>query len=822
MRISNLWSLDPKSWIQYFPEDSVPVPQPTCTVPTHGVPPVVHRFHDLFLLEQIPVNLPMIPSQQQELFGRLRNTCSPCPSERCPRPWEERGLRWGIFVVYEQAWYWKGTSLGELIESISLTPQEELEIQIFTWDRTKLSRDLETTDLVDKKSEISLTTHDSSHVLNRMEKERQWQFSANVGFEKGVTVGVDVEAGESVRNMSEKRREQKQELTSKTAQQVRSERKVKISTVREMGIEERRRRLLKNPNPTRSVTHNFYETLSHYQVDIAPVEVRLVVAIPNELPEITPCWIVCNEGILREHLLDETQEPGFEAARRLAVEAIQDPVAAAAQQLRDVFYSQPGAPVHEGDPVPQPEPSPEPHRGPSAAELAGATAAALLLGPLGVLLMPSLHAEAEVPTTAPPSFWEIARFLDAVAQTPSLAGLVKALEMLKDWYTPWEEDGQNRVYQITPEMDGALALATGAVIYETQEIPQMPAGGDETAQQAAQEAWLAWKSEKQQALQTRHENQALFDGLKCHIEENLLHYMRSIWLVEDPGVRRSYLSNRLTSSIGNEFDSLIEEPLLGFHLNCSVFAVKLTADEEEELFRVFHHTDQTLDGLSLQALHTFVGRVNTLGQDLKNRVGEHFNRVADRRFRADARRILNNAVSDGVKYVLTCEKPDQLLTPGLLTDVMTHANRKVSEALTRVHQDQAWENYYLNESEKRGKADTEACADILGSLTVDTSAEDTILEELTGVGRWVVTATETNPEFKTIMVSLPDGGYHCEPVVGDCSGAEKLRERELEAEVRLRELEVDRRKQRLESGNLEPEPPVPTLNVTVIKADDSG
>ncbi len=815
MRFSTPWSSKPSSWEDFVPNPSFPKPgmSSPCQAPVHGTPPVVHRFHDLFLLQESPVGI--FPKDLPPNFiGRKQNPCTPCPETYCKRPWEmkvhEDGLRWGIFVVFEQAWYWEGTSLGELIESISLTPQEELEIQIFTWDRTKLSRDFESTDLVDKKSEISLTTHDSSHVINRMEKEKQWEFGANVGFEYGVTVGAQLSAGESTRDATERRRERKQELTSKTAQQVRSERKVKISTLREVGTEERTRRLLKNLNPTRSVTYNFYETLSHYRVDIAPVELRLVVAIPNELPKITPCWIVCHEGILRKYLLDETQEVGFEAARKLAVGVAPDPVSEAAKQLRQAFWNQPGAPRSESDPEPQPECKLVPRKRPSSVETAAGTVALIMtLGPLAFLFGPFVQpAEVETPILKPPSFWEIARFLDAVAQTPSLAGLTKAVKMLEQWYTPWTDSEQNCAYSMTPEMDGALALATGAMVYETQELPAIPEGEDETAKEAAKEAWLAWKSEKEQLLQTQRENQASFDGLKCHIENNLLYYMRYIWLSEDPGVRRRYLSQRLGDSEMTVLDSLIEEPLLGFHLNCSVFAVKLTLQEEEKLLEAFR-SGQTPQGFSLKSTNDFADQIKIYGSELKEIVGNHFQQLVDRRFQADGSRILNQVVAEGVQHVLTCEKPGNTLTPELLPQVLTQASNRLQEAIDPNQK----ESNYLNEDEKQRKAAMEQQADALASTEVIADEQNAVIGEFVSVGQWASENATLPSNLKSIMVSLPDGGYHCEPVVGNCSGAEDLRRRELEAEIALRELEVERRKKRLEADSLEPEPPMPTLNI---------
>jgi hypothetical protein len=594
---------------------------------------------------------------------------------------------------------------------------------------------------------------------------------------------------------------------------------VKISTVRETGTEERTRRLLKNSNPTRSVTYNFYETLSHYKVDIAPVELQLVVAIPNELPEITPCWVVCHEGILRKHLLDETQETGFEGARQLIQPQKYNFLAEAARRLYEAFIAQP----QRTDVTPERQLFLE-----REARLRDD-------GPLASTEMPTAwEYQDQLETTLssileeyPPSkgstFLYTREFLALVRDQPTVAGLKQALWLIRGWLLEKKtSSSRSFFYPVTPELETAIGFAcavlttntggarfgpgpyptpgmTGGMYPETEEVEPLP---EQTPRSLVDE------SQEREAQEARAAAKAPFDALKCHIEENILYYMRYIWLAEDPGVRRRYLSQRLGDSGMKVLDSLIEEPLLGFHLNCSVFAVKLTLQEEEQLLDAFS-SGQAPANFTLKSTQEFASQVRTYGNELKEIVGNHYQQLVDRRFQADGSRILNQIIAQAVQHVLTCEKPGNTLTPELLPQVLVQADTRLKTAIDLTQR----ESNYLNEDEKQQKAAMLMQADALAGTKVIAEEQNAVIKQLVSVGQWAVEHATPRENINPMMVSLPDGGYHCEPVVGNCSGVEELRKRELEAEVALRELEVERRKKRLEANNLEPEPPMPTLNI---------
>lgn len=850
MPFSTPWSPDTESWQAYVPAVSTPGLDPACARPSPGRPPVVHHFHQLILLPRGPFDLPPAPpTNYRNLLAAPAPAASwaatpppptvvvaggPCPA------WTESRLRWGLFVAYEQAWQWQGTSLGELIESISLAPREELEIQVFTWDRTKTSRDLETTDLVDQKSETSLTMHSSAQVLRRMQEEIHWDFGVNVGYSAGITAGVELGVGQSSSDVTERRREQTQDLTSRTARQVRSERRVAISTVRETGIEERRTRKLVNRNPTRTVTYNFYETLSHYRVEIAPVETSWVVAIPNSLPAVTPAWVACHEGILREHLLDLGQSPGFDAARRLARQFPSDPIREAVARLHHAFVSQPMGVISPPRPwragPERPEPVPlcitEATEEPPILEKIGRALAAIFTGGMTELVYGVVELAGGEPAPAEGerySYHFIENFLGGVIQTPSVPGLLAAMKLVADWYKPYQSGRTRCLYRVSAEVEAALGFAYSVLVQGTGEFPpelSLPEDATDESKKAAREAWLEWKRERQAVIDQLVADQMAFEALRCHISDYILHYMRPIWLSEDPGQRFARLSRELLGGIGDAplIARLIEQPLLGFHLNCSVFPIRLGRELERAL------RDALEKGAALPRLpnpegaETFVHMLSIQAKGLRSRVTDHFARIADQRFQREGRRILDTAIRDAVRNVLTCKRPQEpddagpSLTPAMLPEVITIAQERIHAILKTASKGPL---LYLTDEENvlRGKAEDHL--DGLAEMTIDAEATAENLDQLLATATLAGRVTRER-DFKPIMVTLPDGGYYCEPVLGQCSAAEDLRGRAIEAETASSEAftrqavsEAERRERRLAEGNLEGEEPVPTVRVVL-------
>ncbi|MBN2193997.1 MAG: hypothetical protein JW751_14375 [Polyangiaceae bacterium] len=867
MRFATPWSSTPEHWSGYVPAPVEPGIDPPCGRLVRGVPPSVQRYYDLVLLPEAPVAIPERPNPAELSF--LAAACRECrtapppsgapppsvvivtPPSEPPWPWVLKKPVWGLYLLYEQAWFWEGSSLGELIESISLTPEEELEIEVFSWDRTKLGSDLETTDLVDKRGETSLTSHDSAQVTKRLEHERQWEFGANVGFSSGVTAGIDFNFSDGTSDFLERRREQRQERTSRAAQQMRSERKLHIATARESGVEEKRRRKLKNANPTRTVTYNFYETCSHHRVEIALAESRWIVGLPNELPVITPEWVACHAGILAQSLLDETHHAGLQAAQRLARRYPPDRIGRATQLLHREFNGQrkrlwpnPPGTLPSSEPRPWPEWDSAPPEPQPVIRNVGRFFAALFTAGLSELaFLGDQPTDPPADGEEPPSYAFIASYLEGAVQSPSITGLIGAMRLVTRWYTPWAYRGGYSAYPMSSAAEGALGFAHSVVVQTIGEFPDLsaeaPVSDDTTAatpsENAVRQAWLEGKEKQQALLDAIVTDEAAFRAFSCHVSENILHYMRPIWLAEDPGQRRGRLAAALLhgSPDGTILAGLIEEPLLGFHLNCSVFAIRLGTRLEAALRERLLSSTWSSEPLPVpDGLQVLAARLRETSGEMRKAVEHQFGEIAQERTCANARQILFDCVDEAVEHHLSCHSkrrlgtrgsPPRRLHIGDLPGIMRHATTQLDEM---VESHSAHFELALSETEIALRARLLERLDTSSGATVEGPTVDRTMRAVWESGR-LAEAIARGGDLKPIMITLPDGGYHCEPVLGHCSAVDKTRGRSLEAEVAkaeagasLADLEAQRRRRLLETGVLTPEPLVPSIRVTVEKPEE--
>lgn len=821
------WDPTPETWEHagLTAKLSLPGLAADCATPKQGAAPVTHRFLDIFLRRDLEMPLPEMPSANAaQLYMRLLGEsnqatdlalCDPL-EDFCIRSWQVRRPIFAMAVTSEQAWQWLGTTLGELAEAISLTPGEELEVQVYTWDRTKLSEDMQTTDLVDRKTESSLTVHASAQVVNRMEEQTEWQLGANVGFSYGVTAGIEASYGESMTESMERRREERQEQTRKTAQQVRSERQLKIATSRETGIEERRKRVLKNENPTRTVTYNFYETVAHYRVDLAIVETQTAVALPNRLPRITPDWVVCNDGILREVLLDQTQEEGFDAARELkrGSDLERDIVAAAARRLKGAFE---GRRTSAQDLEPE-EVIPPPSFGGAfvRALLGGLTLGASEVAFGTADLVTYLEEQPSDNREERPSGAEIEEFLVGVVESPSLNGLLVGLKLVADYHAPWYVGRYGRYdryqcYPMTELVDRAIGYGKAAALAMSAAAPPEITSGegegeeaDAVAQaaKANQAAWLEWKAEQADRYRALRDARAKFDALACHLEHNLLHYMRPIWVAEDPALRLKRHAREL--GLGEtELKQFVRQPLLGFHVNCCIYPCEPPAFE------------------------AMVPMMSHAARDLRQHIEMGLRARAIKRFEHDAQKVLSESVDRAVHQLTSCATKDAPLTIAALPQVLDEASERIKTLHKDVEQGDGWQRY-VSRAETVAKVQAETRITVLEATTKE--AESALGEgRLAEIEQARVSAGDLARElnarrdFKSIMVALPDGGYHCEPVVGTCSAAEELRQRRLDAESRVAEAEADRLRKRVEelpASELSSGGGLPTINVRVTDEED--
>jgi len=232
-----------------------------------------------------------------------------------------------LYLPYRQTWELLGYSRGALLNSVSLSPQEETTIEVFTWDRVKRSR--EDAESVDQEAsqEVMFTDKDSREVLKELTKDSSFTFHAGLNLQiptgTPVTVGGDVgvQTQDSVRDVARTTQQTVNESVRKASTRMKTSRQTKITETEELGTETRVTRKLRNPNQCRTLNVDHFEVLANYQVTTALLldQTRLVVLIDNPVAlQATRPFVLANEGVLRRVLLSSVYAAGIDAIRTLA------------------------------------------------------------------------------------------------------------------------------------------------------------------------------------------------------------------------------------------------------------------------------------------------------------------------------------------------------------------------------------------------------------------------------------------------------------------------------------------------------------------------
>lgn len=237
-------------------------------------------------------------------------------------------FRLAFYLPYKQEWKLRGYNRGRMISSLTLGPQEEQTIEIFTWDRNVRTLESTTAYEFEQTMESSGTRRDTTDIARDIGRQAGFELTsdAKVGFKVEV-VNADISAGMNAKtslNSSEKdTRQSIVEATSRAATHVRSSRTLKVVETHEYGQETRVTRKLRNHNTCHTLTTAFFEILANYKVStvLRTDSIRLVVLLKSsELSKIKTFdrrTIRSHERTLSLSLLDSTLAAGLQAARYL-------------------------------------------------------------------------------------------------------------------------------------------------------------------------------------------------------------------------------------------------------------------------------------------------------------------------------------------------------------------------------------------------------------------------------------------------------------------------------------------------------------------------
>ncbi|WP_437602920.1 hypothetical protein WMF28_14930 [Sorangium sp. So ce590] len=191
---------------------------------------------------------------------------------------------WDLFLVlkYEQKWTPAGYGLGELLYTISLLPDEELTLELKTWETSKTQQDREET--VDQRnvSDIKDSISTSSDVSESREMTTNTSVNGKASY-SGFGFSASIEAGwsENVKDMQAQSAKETRDRSQQATNEYKSSHKVRLAVSREEGSESKTTRKIKNINQTRTLNVNYYEVLKTFDVSLALSGVPLAMLGPE-------------------------------------------------------------------------------------------------------------------------------------------------------------------------------------------------------------------------------------------------------------------------------------------------------------------------------------------------------------------------------------------------------------------------------------------------------------------------------------------------------------------------------------------------------------
>ncbi len=514
----------------------------------------------------------------------------------------------GLFTSFEQTWTLEGYSRGSLLNSLTLAPEEELTIEIFTFDRRKLEEERTLSSEFERNSELSVMASVTSNIARELSESSQVNGDVGLGLPLpagGVPVNIDVgvSASSEVKANIQASLDQVSEVTSRVSERVKSTRQVKVVEARETGREDRVTRKLRNANQGHALTLNCYEVLETFRVETALKDVKqfCLLVEPPDLGAVDIPFVLAYQDRLQRALLSKVYASGFDAARSLYAQGWFDhasiqkaeleeasrqsvaatpaptpkkPVVVVANQLRDALVKIFDADLLEAAGVLAEYYNPFDGKDVSEREKAAAESALGLFNYAFKLKAVSPGAEDRART-----------FIEAMRRDNSEAAVVEALGALlagtdDEWMTNLKMIAASLVsaqlaslllipFPVLVPVFISLAVIENNAGYPglcgkaKQELKayETAASVVPPTSDASTSADLKTREPPPQlfTLQDLAMARADFDALRLHIEANRIYYMNQIWSAEDPNARYerfrqmgidAYVENRLVGFVG--------------------------------------------------------------------------------------------------------------------------------------------------------------------------------------------------------------------------------------------------------------------------------
>jgi len=174
-----------------------------------------------------------------------------------------------LHVPIEQLWELKGYARGMLVNTLSLAPQEQMTLEVFSWDRRKTASETSSSLEQDSSSESVATQKVTRDAMREAKDTNGWTFGANLSVSVP-QVGMSAGTNFSLSSQSELTRrntvQSVNEATEKAASRIKSSVQTKVSEAAEYGREDRSTRRITNPNTGRILHFDAFEVLAGFDV----------------------------------------------------------------------------------------------------------------------------------------------------------------------------------------------------------------------------------------------------------------------------------------------------------------------------------------------------------------------------------------------------------------------------------------------------------------------------------------------------------------------------------------------------------------------------
>lgn len=191
---------------------------------------------------------------------------------------------WDLFLILkqEQKWTPVGYGLGELLYTISLLPNEELTLEVKTWETSKSQQDREDTIEQKNVSDIKDSTSAASDVSESREKTTNTSVNGKAAY-SGFGFSASVEAGwsQNVRELQAQNAKETRERSQQATNEYRASHKVKMTVSREAGSESKTTRKIRNINQGHTLNVSYYEVLTNYDVSLSLTGAHLALLGPE-------------------------------------------------------------------------------------------------------------------------------------------------------------------------------------------------------------------------------------------------------------------------------------------------------------------------------------------------------------------------------------------------------------------------------------------------------------------------------------------------------------------------------------------------------------